>query len=185
MGAGVVERRSGVRPGGVGEHAVAALGLGSADRDDVQPVGAGLEGAHDRWRDADDVPLADLADLVGEPDAPRAGDDHVGLLLLPLAVATELAQVRLEGEAPDPDHRGAEVLACEASLEAGEPVANGVLDVEQVHDRVVGHARMLDPPPEPKVTGCDTLLLSPTADAARGSLADRRGPGAAVTPSTC
>jgi hypothetical protein len=72
MGAGVIECRSGVRPGPVGGHAVAALGLVSAHSDDVQPVGAGLEGAHDRRRDADDIPLADLADLVVEPHAPRA-----------------------------------------------------------------------------------------------------------------
>src|SRR3954470_12862923 len=145
MDASVIERRSGVRPGAVGGHAVAALGLVATHSDDVQPVGAGLEGTHDRWRDADDVPLADLADLVVESYAPRAGDDDVGLLLLAMAVATRIAHVRLVGKAADPELGRAEVLACEASLEAWEPVAHGVLDVEQVHHRVVGHAPMLDP----------------------------------------
>ena len=47
-------------------HAVAALGLGAADGDDVEPVGTGLERAHDLGRDAHDVPLAQLEDLVVE-----------------------------------------------------------------------------------------------------------------------
>src|SRR4051812_8452329 len=62
-----------------------------------------------------------------------------------MAVSSGSTHVRLIGEAADPQLGGAEVLACEAALEAWEPVAHGVLDVEQVHDRVVGHAPMLDP----------------------------------------
>src|SRR5437763_14528511 len=103
MRASAIERRSGVRPRAIGGHAVAALGLVSAYSDDVQPVGAGLEGAHHRWRDADDVPLADLAYLVVEPYTPRAGDDDVGLLLFAMAVATRIAHVRRVGAAADPE----------------------------------------------------------------------------------
>src|SRR5208282_1367242 len=52
-------RLAGIRPGCRAHDAVAVLGLGPADRDDVQPVGTCLEGANDLGRHAHDIPLAE------------------------------------------------------------------------------------------------------------------------------
>ena len=65
-------------------------GLGPPTAISVEAVGPGLEGAHDLGRHADDVPLPDVAHLVVEAHAARAGDDDVGLLLLAMAVAPGL-----------------------------------------------------------------------------------------------
>ena len=48
--------RSGVGPGRVGAHAVAALGLRATHGDQLEPVRPGLERAHDLGRDPDHVP---------------------------------------------------------------------------------------------------------------------------------
>src|SRR5829696_6632542 len=86
--------RPGVGPRRLGEHAVALFGLRAADGDQLQSLGPGLEGTHDPRRDPDDVPRADVAHLVVEPDAAGARHDDVGLLLLAVAVAARVAQVR-------------------------------------------------------------------------------------------
>src|SRR3954447_26649197 len=70
------------------ELAVAALGLRAADGDHLQPVGTGLESAHDVGSDAHDVPPAQLDRLVFELDPSRAADHHIGLLLHLMAVPT-------------------------------------------------------------------------------------------------
>jgi len=78
--------------------------------------------AHDLRCDADDVPLPDLADLVVEPDPARAGDDHVGLLLLAGAVAARRADARGVAPVADAEVTGADVLAAEpASIPGKRP----------------------------------------------------------------
>jgi hypothetical protein len=65
---------------------VAALGTVGADRDQLEPVRAALEPADDLGRDADDVPQAELDDLVVQLRSARAADDDVRLLLASVAV---------------------------------------------------------------------------------------------------
>ena len=60
-----------------GVNAVAVLGLGAADGDDVKTVGASLERSHDIGRDADDVPGSQLLSLVVEQDPTGTGDHDV------------------------------------------------------------------------------------------------------------
>jgi hypothetical protein len=79
--------------------------------------------------------------LVVEPDAAGAGDDDVGLLLLAVAV-TSIARA---GRVPEVTHAEVarpEVLAAEAPFHAGDATVDGVVDLEQVHDGVVGHVRV-------------------------------------------
>src|SRR4051795_2085308 len=135
----------GVGPGRLGADAVALFWLRSADGEQLEAVWPGLEGAHDRGRDADDVPLRDVAHLVVEAHAARAGDDHVGLLLLAMAVTARVAQVRGVAPVADAQVAGAEVLAAEAPLQTRDPSLDGIVDLEQVHDRVVGHGRTSSP----------------------------------------
>ena len=103
------------------------------------PSGPASNDAHDPGADADDVPLPDVADLVVEPDAAGADDDDVGLLLLAVAVADGVAQVGRVLPVADPDVARAEGVAAEAPLQALEPALDGVVLLQQVHDRVVGH----------------------------------------------
>ena len=87
--------RSSVRPADRVLLAVAALGLIGADGDQLEAVGAGLEGPHDARarRGRRPTPRAD-ADLVVEPDPARAADDDVGLLLLAVACGRARAEAR-------------------------------------------------------------------------------------------
>jgi hypothetical protein len=61
---------------------------GPPTRDDVEPVGAGLECTDDLGRDANDIPDPELLGLVVKPDP------AVGLLLLPVAASHRAAPVR-------------------------------------------------------------------------------------------
>src|SRR5439155_23722689 len=54
-------------------------------------------------------------------------------------VTARISHVRRIGETTDPELAGAEVPATEPPLQAGDPSADSVIDLEQVHDRVVGH----------------------------------------------
>src|SRR5271163_2887443 len=58
-----------LRPVGAAHHAVAVLGLGASDGDDVEPVLARLEGAHDLGCHAHHIPLANLTHRVVEQHA--------------------------------------------------------------------------------------------------------------------
>ncbi len=120
-----------------------SLGLRAADGDQVEAFRASLEGAHDGRGDADDVPRADVADLVVEPYAAGAGDDHVGLLLLAVRVRRRAAEVRRVAPVADAEVARVEVLAAEAALHAVDAVADVVGLLEQVDDRVVGHSAQL------------------------------------------
>src|SRR5207247_2270018 len=132
-----------VRPRAVRGHAVAALRLVAAHRDEVEAIRARLEGAHDLRGDADDVPLPNVVNLVVEADAAGAAHHDVRLLLLAVAVTARVAHVRRVGEATDAELAGPEVLAAEPTFQAGDPAADGVVDGEQVYDGVVGHPRAL------------------------------------------
>src|SRR5436305_7204876 len=124
-----------VRPAIRHQLAIAALGLGAADGDDLEPIGTSLESAHDVRSDAHDVPLAQLDRLIVELDPPRAADHDVGLLLHLVAVPTGDATFRRVAEVADSQLLGIEELAREApfdSLDAGR-----VLDLHQVLDRIV------------------------------------------------
>ena len=77
------------------------------------PVGTALERADDRRRDAHDVPLLELVDLVVELDAAGAADDDVDLFLLAVAVAARRAEVRAVPEVADADVLRVDVRAGE------------------------------------------------------------------------
>src|SRR4051794_2290672 len=83
--------------------AVPALGAVVADRDQLQALGTAFERADDRRRDAHDVPLLELVDLVIELDTAGAADDDVDLFLLAVAVAARRAVVRAVAEVADAD----------------------------------------------------------------------------------
>ena len=72
-------RRCSVDPGWVYEDAVAAVWAIGADGDQLEAVVAGFECPHRCGVDANDVPAAELADLVVESDLSGAADDDVGL----------------------------------------------------------------------------------------------------------
>ena len=128
-----------VRPPVGRRHAVAALGPVGADGDDLQPVRASLERAHDLRGHAHDVPLAKLDDAVVELHPPRARDHHVRLLLLAMTVAHGRAEAGRVAKVADPEVLGIELAAGEARLDLGGPLARGVLELLQVLDREVGH----------------------------------------------
>ena len=79
-------RRCSVDPGWVYEDAVAAVWAIGADGDQLEAVVSGFEGPHRCGVDANDVPAAELADLVVESDLSGAADDDVGLLLCAVAM---------------------------------------------------------------------------------------------------
>jgi hypothetical protein len=128
-----------VRPGDGGHHAVAVLWPGAADGDDVKPVGACFEGAHDRGCDAHHVPQPEIEHLVIEKYSPGSGDDDVGLLLLAMTVRHRAAHVRGVAEVADPKISGLQVLAAKAALDSGSTIADRVFDLQKVHDGKTGH----------------------------------------------
>jgi hypothetical protein len=145
-GAGRCDRGPLPGPGRVRRHAVAALGLGTADRDHLEPVRAGFEATDDRRRDANDVPRPELAHLVVEADAAAARHDDVRLLLLAVGVGERGADVGLEGPQGDAEVARLEVLAAEHAPHPRDAAAGVVVGFAQVHDRVVGHRAQLTSP---------------------------------------
>src|SRR5438552_5885247 len=79
-------RRCSVDPGWVYEDAVAAVWAIGADGDQLEAVVSGFERPHRCGVDANDIPAAELADLVVESDLSGAADDDVGLLLFAVAM---------------------------------------------------------------------------------------------------
>src|SRR6266567_9212838 len=78
--------RCSVDPGWVDEDAVAAVWAIGADGDQLEAVIPGFERPHRCGVDANDIPAAELADLVVESDLSGAADDDVGLLLFAVAM---------------------------------------------------------------------------------------------------
>jgi len=72
-----------------------------------------------------------------------AGHDHVGLLLLAVAVGHRAAHVAAVAEQADPQVSRVEVLAREAPLDPGSPVTDGVLDLQQVYGGELRHVLSL------------------------------------------
>src|SRR3954466_16190171 len=70
--------------------------FGEPDRQQLQPVGAGLERAGRLRRRAGRVPLAQLWPPVLDFDRAAAGDDHVDLLLRPVPVRDRRAEAGRE-----------------------------------------------------------------------------------------
>src|SRR3954454_13258673 len=130
-----------VRPPVAVDLAVAALGTVGADREQLEPVGSGGEAAHGGGRHADEVPAADVVDVVVELDLPRSADHDVDLLLLAVAVADWQVHVRLVAHPRHAEVLGLEVLAGEARVDRDPRVAVRVLDRVEVLDRVAGHRR--------------------------------------------
>src|SRR5207253_2097928 len=79
-------RRCSVDPGWVYEDAVAAVWAIGADGDQLEAVVSGFERPHCCGVDANDIPAAELADLVVESDLSGAADDDVCLLLFAVAI---------------------------------------------------------------------------------------------------
>ena len=70
-----------VDPGCGREDAVAAVWAIGADGNQLKAVVSGFEGPHRCGVDANNIPAAELVDLVVESDPAGAADDDVGLLL--------------------------------------------------------------------------------------------------------
>ncbi len=68
------------------EDAVAAVWAIGADGDQLEAVVSGFEGPHRCGVDANNIPAAEVADLVVESDLAGAADDDVGLLLFAVAM---------------------------------------------------------------------------------------------------
>src|SRR5580658_10412644 len=106
--------------------------------------------------------------LANDPSGPRGND--VGLLLLAVTVRCRAAHVRRVAKVADPQVTRVKVLATEPALDPGGPIANGVLELQQVHNGEAGHAvsscRMDSEPPRPTVApSCERALGAQTARA--------------------
>jgi hypothetical protein len=101
-----------------------------SEGEELEPVGARLEGARDLRRDADRVERADVGEVVAELDAPAPGQDDVDLLGVDVAMGERAAHPRLEPEVRDAGLLRAERRAGDARLPVvAEAVARrGVLD---------------------------------------------------------
>src|ERR671937_1620603 len=137
---GRFRRRYSVDPGWVYEDAVAAVWAIGADGDQLEAVVSGFECPHRCGVDANDIPAAELADLVVESDLSGAADDDVGLLLFTVPMRRRCADAGAIPQIGDPKMLGVEVLAREPSLDPGRALAHGVLDLLfQIHDRIRAH----------------------------------------------
>src|SRR5436305_12613065 len=133
-------RRCSVDPGWVYEDAVAAVWAIGADGDQLEAVVSGFERPHRCGVDANDIPAAELADLVVESDLSGAADDDVGLLLFAVAMRRRRADAGAIPQIGDAKMLGVEVLAREPRLDPGRAFAHRVLDLLfQVHDRIRAH----------------------------------------------
>ena len=90
-------------------------------------------------RDADHIPGPELLNLLIEQDPPGACDDHVRLLLLPVAVTHPGPQIRCVAKEAYAEVAAVEVLSAKATLEPLHPAADRVLDLEQVDLCKAGH----------------------------------------------
>src|SRR4051794_33548740 len=97
------------------QHLAVALDV-RAGRQQLHAVGAGLELADRRRRDADDVAGAQVEELVVDLRAAGAGEDDVHLLGLPMAMAEPGPLAGVHPVVGDADAAGADVLADVARL---------------------------------------------------------------------
>jgi hypothetical protein len=91
-------------------------------------------------RDPNHVEHLQLDHLVVELDLPGARDDHIGLLLLLVVVPVGRHLPRRVPEQADPKFLRVDVFPREPRLDVGT-ATEGVIDLQQVFDRVVAHAR--------------------------------------------
>src|SRR5215212_3903106 len=101
--------------GGVGDQLAVALVM-RAEGEQLEPVIARLEGAGDAGRDADRVERRDVDDVVVELHPPSAGEDHVDLLRLVVAVGEALPGAGLDAMEGQSRALGLEVAPREPSL---------------------------------------------------------------------
>src|SRR5262249_41005061 len=123
----------------------------------------------DSRRDAQDVPLLQLEDLIVQLRATGARDDDVDLLLLAVGVTHTRPETGAVAEVADAELLGVEVLARHPHLHVDTASRGCVVDVLEVLDRVgrAGHRR-------PPGRVCNASLARPAA---------RAGPG--VRPERC
>ena len=129
-------------------------GMVSADGEELQALGPGLEGPRRRGRDADGVQRADVAELVVELDPAAPAQDDVDLLGGGVAVGERAALPGPQAEEGHPGALGAQRGARDPGLPAvAEAVPRGrVVDRVQADLREgVGHAAGL-PGPAAQVT---------------------------------
>src|SRR3954469_3396803 len=177
--------RSSLGPADFGSLAVAALGLGAADGDQLEAVRAGAEGSRRLRSHAHHVPLTQVQHLVIDQDLPGSAHDHVGLLLLAVPMAALALVVRRVAPVADPEVAGVEVLTAEASLQALDLVGRRVVDLKQVDFGEVGHgteSRQAPAPGQPQKSR-RAAANSSLADDARATLV-RRASGRARTASS-
>src|SRR5690242_12941176 len=117
-----------VDPGRVYEDAVAAVRAIGADGDQLEAVVSGFERPHRCGVDANDIPAAELADLVVESDLSGAADDDVGLLLFTVAMRRRRADARAVPQIGDAKVLGVEVCARETPFDPRRALAQRVLD---------------------------------------------------------
>lgn len=86
-------------------------------------TGTGRDAADAARRDADDVPLPDVHDVVVHADPARSGHDHVDLLLLGVPMTQGGAEIRRIAEIADSKMLRVEVAAAEARVDAVLPAA--------------------------------------------------------------
>ena len=112
-----------------------------AERQQLEAVGACLEGAGDFGRDAEGVERAQLHDLVVELRPAAAAQDHVDLLLQSVVVSEGRADAGGEALVGEADLLGLERAAREARLESRREAEldRRVLDLQQVRVREAAH----------------------------------------------
>ena len=117
---------------------LAVAGVARAEDEDLEPVAARLEGAHDLRRYPHRVERRHVEDLVVEAHAPRPGEDHVDLLRGLVAVSERAAHSRPHHLVGESDRLRVELLAGKVRLaHVREAELRGaVLGLAQVLDRV-------------------------------------------------
>jgi hypothetical protein len=88
----------GVGPRSAAHYTVTVCGLGTTNRNEVQPVRTGLESSNDLGRDPHDIPLNKIPNLIVKQHPSRAGDHHVSLFLLAVTMRHRTAEVRRVAE---------------------------------------------------------------------------------------
>jgi hypothetical protein len=112
--------------------------MAGAEREQLQPLGSGLEATGDAGGDPDRVERCDVDDLIVELQPPGSGEHDVDLLGLVVAVPERLAAVGLEPVVAEAGALGGEVVVGEpglADLREAE-LDGGVVDPLEVLERV-------------------------------------------------
>src|SRR5688572_29759444 len=99
--------------------------VGRADDDDLEALRPGFVAAPGTGRDAHNVPLLELDDLVVELHPPTPAHDHVHLLLLPVRVAVGKAIVGWNALVAQAGVLELERLRCQAELQVRRAVEVG------------------------------------------------------------